>query len=244
MPMVGPPPGRGAAAGWGCDVEDMLVEPYRPVTYRRVQRRALAIAGIPQACVRVQTMEGAMQDTTVRALPRVTRFALAVVVGLGMVVATVATGCASDGDGAAGASSQAASAEPVVRDRLGATKPENAPGQELFLEQVTIAPGARLATHYHEGTQVAHVVSGELTYNIVRGTATVLRADGPEQATGPTVVVLRAGDGVVETPDVVHFGANNGDEPVVIVLAALLADGAPMATAIDDEPTAVNSGGG
>lgn len=168
---------------------------------------------------------------------------LALALALVVVGAVLAAGCSSGSD-SGGATSQAVSAEPVVRDRLGATSPGNAPGQELFLEQVTIAPGARLATHYHQGTQVAHVVSGELTYNIVRGSATVLRADGPEEVAGPTVVVLRAGDGVVETPDVVHYGANDGDEPVVIVLAALLADGAPMATAIDDPSAPATTGGG
>jgi quercetin dioxygenase-like cupin family protein len=174
---------------------------------------------------------------------RTGRFIMTGAVGLALVVLTVATaGCTSDGDATAAQSSSAASAEPVVRERLGATNPGNAPGQELFLEQVIIAPGARLATHFHEGTQVAHVVSGELTYNIVRGSATVLRADGEEQVTGPTVVILKAGDGVVETPDVVHYGANDGDVPVVIVLAALLADGAPMATAVDDSAAGAAAG--
>jgi oxalate decarboxylase/phosphoglucose isomerase-like protein (cupin superfamily) len=160
------------------------------------------------------------------------------------------SGCGSDNVPAAASSATdpGASTEPVVRDRLGATNPQNAPGQELFLEQVTIAPGARLSTHYHQGTQVAHVVSGELTYNIVSGTAIVLRAgaDGQVQelATGPTVVVLKAGDGVVETDDVVHYGANDGDVPVVIVLAALLADGAPMATAVDDAAARSGTTGG
>lgn len=195
-----------------------------------------------------QTVEAAMHSRLtnpgMKGRRRSTRFTRAAALGAAVAVATLSAGCAPGGDGAAVTAPQEVSAEPVVRDRLGATNPENAPGQELFLEQVTIAPGARLATHYHEGTQVAHVVSGELTYNIVRGTATVLRADGPEQATGPVVVVLRAGDGVVETPDVVHYGANDGDDPVVIVLAALLADGAPMATAIDDEPTPISSDGG
>lgn len=184
-----------------------------------------------------------MKVTNVGEGRRTGRFTMTGAVGLAlMVMLAVATAaCTSDGDATA-QSSSAASAEPVVRERLGATNPGNAPGQELFLEQVTIAPGARLATHFHEGTQVAHVVSGELTYNIVRGSATVLRADGEEQATGPTVVILKAGDGVVETPDVVHYGANDGDVPVVIVLAALLADGAPMATAVDDPSAAAAAG--
>ena len=29
---------------------------------------------------------------------------------------------------------------------------------------MTIAPGAKLPEHYHQGTQVAHVIAGVLTY--------------------------------------------------------------------------------
>lgn len=119
----------------------------------------------------------------------------------------------------------------VTRARLGQASPANAPGQTLYLEQVTIAPGARLAEHFHQGTQVARVVSGVLTYNIISGTAVITRADGrTEEATGPREVRLGAGETVTETRGLVHFGANDGARPVVIELAALLEDGALMAT--------------
>jgi hypothetical protein len=119
----------------------------------------------------------------------------------------------------------------VTRVRLGQVSPENAPGQVLYLERVTIAPGAKLAEHFHEGTQVARVVSGVLTYNIVSGTAVVTRADGStEEASGPRAVRLGAGETVAETRGLVHFGANDGSRPVVIELAALLSAGAPLAT--------------
>ncbi|MDP1805779.1 MAG: hypothetical protein Q8K72_11470, partial [Acidimicrobiales bacterium] len=59
----------------------------------------------------------------------------------------------------------------VTRVRLGQASPANAPGQTMYLERVTIAPGARLTEHFHQGTQVARVVSGVLTYNIISGTA-------------------------------------------------------------------------
>ncbi len=120
----------------------------------------------------------------------------------------------------------------VTRVRLGQASPANAPGQTLYLEQVTIAPGAKLSEHFHQGTQVARVVSGVLTYNIISGTAVITRADGrSEEASGPTAVRLGAGETVAETRGLVHFGANDGSRPVVIELAALLEDGAPMATA-------------
>jgi quercetin dioxygenase-like cupin family protein len=159
--------------------------------------------------------------------PITAAIAIALVVSVGAL-----SGCSDDTATAATAKSAPdSSTEPVVREGLGETAPVNAPGQTLHLQRVTIAAGAKLGEHFHEGTQVAHVESGTLTYNMVSGTVVVTDANGVSTSfTGPTVVTVQAGSSLVETPDVVHFGANDGDEPVVIVLAALLADGAPLAT--------------
>src|SRR5204863_9823399 len=103
-----------------------------------------------------------------------------------------------------------------------------------YLQQVTIAPHAKLAEHFHQGTQVARVISGVLTYNIVSGTAVVTRANGKaEDVPGPNKVLLRPGDALVETRALIHFGANDTDKPVVIELAALLEQGAPLATPVE-----------
>jgi len=121
----------------------------------------------------------------------------------------------------------------VTRTPLGEAAPANAPGQQLYLQRVTIAPHAKLAEHFHQGTQVARVVSGTLTYNIVSGTAAVTRADGKtEDVAGPTKVLLQPGDSLVETASLVHYGANDTSTPVVIELAALLQQGAPLATPV------------
>jgi hypothetical protein len=121
----------------------------------------------------------------------------------------------------------------VIRTPLGEATPANAPGQTMYLQQVTIGPHAKLAEHYHQGTQVAHVISGTLTYNIVSGTVAVTRAGGrTEDVSGPNTVLLQPGDSLVETTRLVHFGANDTDKPVVIELAALLEQGAPLATPV------------
>ncbi|MCU1447949.1 MAG: hypothetical protein JWP02_119 [Acidimicrobiales bacterium] len=121
----------------------------------------------------------------------------------------------------------------TTRTPLGEASPANAPGQTMYLQQVTIGPHAKLATHFHQGTQVAHVISGVLTYNIVSGTVAVTRAGGgTEDVSGPNKVLLQPGDSLVETRTLVHFGANDTDEPVVIELAALLEQGAPLATPV------------
>jgi quercetin dioxygenase-like cupin family protein len=103
----------------------------------------------------------------------------------------------------------------------------------LYLQRVTIAPGAKLVQHFHQGTQVAHIVSGVLTYNIASGSVTVTRANG-KLATfrGPMTIRLRSGDSLVETQGLVHHGENGTKKPVVIELAALLETGAPLATPV------------
>jgi quercetin dioxygenase-like cupin family protein len=133
--------------------------------------------------------------------------------------------------------SQTTSQNGITRTILAQTEPANAPGQTLYLQEVRIAPKAKLATHLHQGTQIASVRSGVLTYNIVSGTVTVTHRDGKtEDATGPVVIKIRPGDSILETPTVVHFGSNSGKKPVVILLASLLADGAPLATPITEPP--------
>jgi uncharacterized RmlC-like cupin family protein len=123
----------------------------------------------------------------------------------------------------------------ITRAELGDAKPVNAPGQELYLQRVTIAPGAKLAEHFHQGTQVARVLSGVLTYDIASGEASVTRADGTTRTVAaPATIKLRAGDGLVETQGLVHHGSNAGKKPVVIELAALLQEGAPLATPVGE----------
>jgi len=131
------------------------------------------------------------------------------------------------------ATSGAAEKEPVQRNVYGQTAPPNAPGQQLYLQQVVIDPGAKLAEHFHEGTQLATIRAGVLTYNVVSGTAVVTRANGSTNTyKGPKVVTLRRGDALVEDESLVHYGSNKGKQPVVIELAALLHDGAPLSTPV------------
>src|SRR5437879_6558152 len=90
---------------------------------------------------------------------------LAVVVLVLAVLVVVGTG--ENGGGGKGSAVTAAktSGSGVTRTPLGEASPANAPGQKLYLQRVTIAPHAKLAEHFHQGTQVARVISGTLTYN-------------------------------------------------------------------------------
>jgi quercetin dioxygenase-like cupin family protein len=115
---------------------------------------------------------------------------------------------------------------PVVKVILAQeTDPPGAPGRTLSLVRYTIAAGAQLPPHIHPGVQLASIESGTLTYTIVSGTATVTRkgsASG-EPVSGPTTITLGPGDAVAENDGMVHYGANQTTEPVVI-LASLLTD--------------------
>ena len=140
--------------------------------------------------------------------------------------------------GAAVAANAAKEREPIRRVVYGTTQPQNAPGQSMTLQQVEIDPGAKLPEHFHEGTQLATIKAGVLTYEVVSGSVTVLRKDGTTETLGaPNTLKLRVGDTLVENEALVHYGANNGDKKVVLDVAALLRDGAPLATTIGSGAT-------
>ena len=131
--------------------------------------------------------------------------------GLGLVLAPHAADAASTPK------------EPVERTVYGTTDPLNAPGQTLSLQQVVIAPGAKLAVHFHEGTQLTTVRSGVLTYNVVSGTAQITRADGSiDSVTGPKVVTCARATRSSRTSRSCTSARTQGKKPVVLELAVLL----------------------
>jgi quercetin dioxygenase-like cupin family protein len=134
----------------------------------------------------------------------------------------------------------AATAEPVVKDVLAEdTTPPGAPGYTLTLMRYTIAPGAQLAPHVHPGVQMAAIDRGTLRYTVVSGTAQVRRGGGPATAvTGPTQITLDQGDSVVEPFDMVHFGANDTDQPVVITATLLTRSDQGLSVAVSTTTTA------
>ena len=114
-----------------------------------------------------------------------------------------------------------------------AVDPAGSRGRTLALSRVTIPAHTRLGLHRHPGTQIAYVQTGTLTYTVRKGVVNVYRGPGDQE---PTVVrrvaagrtgTVRAGEWVIERPRVVHFGANQGGRPVLILLATLFRNGAP-----------------
>jgi quercetin dioxygenase-like cupin family protein len=138
-----------------------------------------------------------------------------------------------------GAFGQTEVAPTIVRNALAQTsRVQGAPERTLVLSRVVVKPGAQLALHHHEGTQVAHIQAGVLTYTVRRGAVVVRRGESDQKShvvrriaadqTGP----IRAGEWIVEQPATIHRAANRGSAPVVIYLATLLKQGAPPATPV------------
>ena len=124
--------------------------------------------------------------------------------------------------------------EPVTRDALaGSQHPRGAKGRTLGLSRVVIQPGAELALHHHQGTQVAYIHGGKLTYSVEQGRVKIREGDfeGGAQVVGEIEAgetgKIRAGQWIVEQPSDFHMAANNTGKRIVIYLATLLKSGAP-----------------
>jgi quercetin dioxygenase-like cupin family protein len=125
---------------------------------------------------------------------------------------------------------------PVREDLAAAKDPVGAKGRTLGLARVTIPAGAVLASHTHPGTEIAHIDQGTLTYTVERnGTVAVYRGDVSKAKLlrriepGQTVQ-LRAGDWIVEPPNMVHNAANRTSKRIVILLSTLFPNGAPSSS--------------
>jgi quercetin dioxygenase-like cupin family protein len=127
----------------------------------------------------------------------------------------------------------------VEREALAvAKKPSGAPDHTLGLSKVVIPPQGKIALHHHEGTQVAYIERGELSYTVREGGVVVRRGAADEN---PRVVRrisagqtknIGLGDWIVEQPSTIHQAANLGPSRVVLYIATLLEDGAPPSTPV------------
>jgi quercetin dioxygenase-like cupin family protein len=132
----------------------------------------------------------------------------------------------------------AASSAVTVRTVLASGAPSQAPGYEMDLARYTIPAHAKLAPHHHPGMQLAYVESGTLTYTVMEGTVTVHAADGTTRTIGPGQTgTIRTGDWLTETPEIVHFGANDTDQLIVILASSLFLAGDPPAIVVSPAPT-------
>jgi quercetin dioxygenase-like cupin family protein len=128
----------------------------------------------------------------------------------------------------------------ITSEVLGRASPVTVEDPELSLGRVTVMPGAVLPVHYHPGTQIGVVVQGDLTYTVFTGEIEWHRGDDPARephTIGPgETVVVRQGDALVESPESVHQGRNNGAVPLVIYLSTLFPTNAPRAIVVETTP--------
>jgi quercetin dioxygenase-like cupin family protein len=124
----------------------------------------------------------------------------------------------------------------VVRTPLAqSTKVKGASGRTLGLSRVTIPVNGTIALHHHQGTQVAYVRSGVLTYVVKSGGVTVFSGPGDHPSVvrkieGGQTGTIKAGQWIVEQPSTIHRAANQGKTKIVIYLATLLRAGSPPST--------------
>jgi len=121
-----------------------------------------------------------------------------------------------------------------------AVDPPGGRGRTLALSRVRIPSHTRLALHRHPGVQLAYVQKGTLSYTVRRGVVKVYRGAADQDpvvvrriSAGQTASV-NAGEWLIERPHVVHFGANDGDRPVLILLATLLRNGRPASIPVPE----------
>ena len=125
----------------------------------------------------------------------------------------------------------------VVRQVMAEASPDTAPGQLLELTRVIVPADMPIAPHTHPGPQLAVIVSGTLTYTVIDGEATVMRAaatDSQEVVTYKSGdrFELRTGDSITESVGMVHEAANETDQPVIIYLSSLFPEGEPPSTPV------------
>lgn len=128
----------------------------------------------------------------------------------------------------------------ISSEVLGRALPVAVADPELSLGRVTIMPGAAIPVHYHPGSQIGVVVQGELTYTVFTGEIAWYRGDRlasePYMIGAGETVVVRPGDALVESPDSVHQGRNDGEVPLVIYLSSLFPAGAQRSVIVAATP--------
>jgi quercetin dioxygenase-like cupin family protein len=138
------------------------------------------------------------------------------------------------------ATPEAAAPAAITSEVLGRAAPHIVSSPELSLGRVTVMPGGVLPVHYHPGTQIGVVVQGELTYSVFTGEIEWHRGDDPNgepYMIGPgETVVVRPGDALIESPESIHQGRNDGAVPLVIYLSTLFPTDAPRAIAVEATP--------
>jgi hypothetical protein len=131
----------------------------------------------------------------------------------------------------------AVAAGTITSEILGSIPSTDAPGMNLVLTRVTLGPGAVIPPHVHPGQVIVTVESGTLAFTVV-GDGQVLRAGVGTPTAGEAIapgteVMLEPGVWWTEGSDGAHTARNPGDEPTVLLIAALVAADQPFRLPMD-----------
>ena len=143
--------------------------------------------------------------------------------GLGLTLLTTLTAVAAAPP--AGQLVDLPCATDVYAQVLGTSLPASTEGQALVSVRITIEPGGGFSAHTHPGTVNVYIDSGEFTFTLLDDSheMTITRGGTGESETLAVnkATVLNPGDSFVET-GMVHEAWNEGDEPVVVYVTALI----------------------
>ena len=85
--------------------------------------------------------------------------------------------------------------------------------------------------------QLAFIESGTLTYTVISGAVEVHARDGTTRTIGPGQTgTIGAGEWIAENEQIVHFGENSTDQPVMILASSLFMAGDPPAILVSPAP--------
>jgi len=114
-------------------------------------------------------------------------------------------------------------------ESLGAIEPVIIEGWNLVFLRITMEPGSEIDVHSHPGPVVLEVDSGVFVTEFVHGSGMVTRAAvngtpaATEMADTGVEITLNPGDSVAYDQTEGHTMVNGADEPLVLLVSALLA---------------------
>lgn len=101
-------------------------------------------------------------------------------------------------------------------------------GSRLVLVRITLDPGSTIRDHTHSGPAVFTVISGTLTADLVRGSATVDRGGVGQAVETGKLTNLSDGDSITFAPNAGERIENLGNEPLLLVASLLLKTDEPI----------------
>jgi quercetin dioxygenase-like cupin family protein len=112
----------------------------------------------------------------------------------------------------------------TTTETLGSTIPDTAEGQALVFLRITMEPGARIDAHNHPGSVILVVDSGTFGTEFTQGEGQITRSgeENAQTVRSGTEQILEAGDSIAYGGNAAHTMVNAGDEPLVLLVSALL----------------------